>query len=202
MKRFMLISCALLLLPAAALHAQEPRPLGSSVLEATAGNDVLQLRYLTPSPLTSVRSDLDYGLLLSEERDIIASAALMFRTNLHIIPHLTLEVGPQAYLADLAAEQKTDVMAAAFGASARYVFVLYRWPIAAFGSAFYSPSVLTFGSADNLYDFSAGGEIGFTPRLSGLAGYRWLKFTTVGEPNVRVDNELFAGLSWKLPLHQ
>lgn len=198
MKRFMLISCALLLISAATLNAQEPRPIGSSVVEATAGNSVLQLRYLTPAPMRGAQSDLDYGLLLSENRDIIASAALMFRTNLNIIPHLTLEIGPQGYLARLSAQQKTDVMAVAFGANARYE-LLQRWRIAAFGSAFYSPGVLTFGSAHNLYDFTVGGEIGFTPRLRGLAGYRWLKFTTVGEPDVRVQNEVFAGLSWRLP---
>lgn len=197
MHRFMVIFCVLLLAPAAALHAQEPRPPGADVVEATAGNSVLQLRYLTPSPLTGAPSDLDYGFLLSEGRDIIASAALMFHTNLHPIPRLTLEVGPQGYLALLSAQQKTDVTAVAFGAAARYE-ILRRWGVAAFGSGFYSPGVLTFGSAHNLYDFTGGGEVRLTPRLTGQAGYRWLKFTTVGEPDVRVQNEVFAGLSWRM----
>lgn len=198
MHRFMAILGLLLLAPAAALHAQEPRPRGANMVEATAGNSVLQLRYLTPSPLKGTPSDLDYGLLLSEGRDIIASTALMFHTNLHPIPRLTLDVGPQGYLALLSAQQKTDVMAIAVGAAARYE-ILRRWGVAAFGSGFYSPGVLTFGSAHNLYDFTAGGEISFSPRLTGQAGYRWLKFTTVGEPDVRVQNEVFAGLSWRLP---
>jgi len=111
------------------------------------------------------------------------------------MPRLTFEVGPEGYLADLNAVQKTDVFAVAPGANVRYE-IMRRWGLAAFGSAFYSPGVLTFGNADNLYDFTAGGEMRFTPRLVGLAGYRWLKFTTVGEPNVRVGNELFAGLRW------
>ncbi|HEY7890072.1 MAG TPA: YfaZ family outer membrane protein [Steroidobacteraceae bacterium] len=198
MHKFMAILCILLLAPVAALHAQEPRQPGTNVAEASAGNSVLQLRYLTPSPLTETRSDLDYGLLLSEGRDIIASAALMFHTDLQPIPRLTLEIGPQGYLALLSAQQKTDVTAVALGANARYE-IIRRWGVAAFGSGFYSPGVLTFGSAHNLYDFTAGGEIRFTPRLTGQAGYRWLKFTTVGEPDVRVQNEVFAGLSWKLP---
>ena len=200
MHRSMAILCVLLIAPAAALHAQEPRPPGAKVIEATAGNSVLQLHYLTPSPLnlSGTRSDLDYGFLLSEGRDIIGSGALMFHTNLHPIPRLTLEIGPQGYLALLSGQQKTDVMAVALGADARYE-ILSRWGFAAFGSGFYSPGVLTFGSAHNLYDFTAGGEIRFTPRLTGKAGYRWLKFTTVGEPDVRVQNEVFAGLNWKLP---
>jgi len=194
----------LLLSAAGALHAQEPRPTGTTTaVEARGGNSVVQLRYLSPSPWEVTgrgRSDLDYGFLLSENRDIILSTALMFHTDLDIVPGLTINVGPQGYLALLSAVRKTDVFAVAFGADARYIlpFLSRRWGIAAFGSAFYSPGVLTFGSAHNLYDFTAGAEIQFTPRLAGQAGYRWLKFTTVGEPDVRVDNEVFAGLRWRL----
>lgn len=190
----------LLLVAGRALHAQEPRPTGvTTAVEAMGGNSVLQLRYLAPSPWETAggRSDLDYGFLLSENRDIIASTALMFHTNLDIVPGLTLDVGPQGYLALLSALKKTDVFAVAFGADARYA-LLPRWGIAAFGSAFYSPGVLTFGSAHNLYDFTAGAEVQFTVRLAGQAGYRWLKFTLVGEPDVRVQNEVFVGLRWRL----
>jgi len=191
----------LLFLAGGALHAQEPRPTHTTTaIEAMGGNSVLQLRYLSPSPWEATgggRSDLDYGFLLSENRDIIGSAALMFHTNLNLVPGLTINVGPQGYLALLSGLNKTDVFAVAFGVDARYM-LLPRWGIAAFGSAFYSPGVLTFGSAHNLYDFTAGAEVQFTPRLAGLAGYRWLKFTTVAEPDVRVQNEVFAGLRWRL----
>jgi len=192
---------ALLLFTASAVYAQEPRSNDSTTaIEAMGGNSVVQLRYLAPSPWEVTgpgRSDIDYGFLLSESRDIIASAALMFHTNLNLVPGLKIDVGPQGYLALLSGINKTDVFAVAFGASARYA-LLPRWGIAAFGSGFYSPGVLTFGSAHNLYDFTAGAEVQFTPRLTGLAGYRWLKFTTVGEPDVRVQNEVFAGLRWRL----
>lgn len=199
------LALGLLLLSAAgALRAQEPRTTDTSTaVEAMGGNSVVQLRYLSPSPWAVTgrgRSDLDYGFLLSENRDIILSTALMFHTNLDLVPGLTINVGPQGYLALLSAIKKTDVFAVALGADARYLlpFLSPRWGIAAFGSAFYSPGVLTFGSAHNLYDFTAGMEVQFTPRLAGLAGYRWLKFTTVAEPNVRVQNEVFAGLRWRL----
>lgn len=190
----------LFLVAGGALQAQEPRPNDTSTyIEATGGNSVAQLRYLGPSPWAvtggASRSDLDYGFLLSENRDIILSSALMFHTNLHLLPGLSLDIGPQGYLALLSAVNKTDVFAVAFGADVRYV-LLPRWGIAAFGSAFYSPGVLTFGSAHNLYDFTAGAQIQFAPRLAGLVGYRWLKFTTVNEPDVRVQNEVFAGLRW------
>lgn len=193
-----------LLLGGSVAHAQEPRPPNANTaVEAMGGNSVAQLRYLGPSPWEETgrgSSDLDYGFLLSENRDIILSTALMFHTNLDVVPGLTLDVGPQGYLALLSAKQKTDIFAVAFGADARYLLPFFspRFGLAAFGSAYYSPGVLTFGSAHNLYDFTAGGEVQLTERLGVMAGYRWLKFTTVGEPDVRVQNELFAGLRWKL----
>lgn len=190
----------LLFLAGGALHAQEPRPPGTNTaVEAMAGNSALQLRYLAPSPwaVTTGRSDLDYGFLLSENRNIIGSAALMFHTNLNIVPNLTIDVGPKGYLALLSDVNKTDVFAVAFGVDARYV-VLPRWGIAAFGSAFYSPTVLTFGSADNVYDFTAGADVRFTSRLSGMAGYRWYKYATIAEPDIVVQRQVFAGLRWRL----
>ena len=200
MRYLTLMVCGLALAAAQQLHAQEPRPEGSgSYLGATIGNSVLQMRYLAPAPVNpgGTTTDLDYGLLLSEDRDIIASAALMFHTDLNLVPRLTVGVGPQAYVALLNAVQKTDVAAIALGVDARYV-ILPDWGVAAYGSAFYSPGVLTFGNAHNLYDFQAGGEIRFTERLVGQLGYRWLKFTLVGEPNDRVGNEIFAGLRWRM----
>ena len=191
----------LLLFAGGALHAQEPRPSGTNTaVEATAGNSALQLRYLAPSPWLATgrgRSDFDYGFLLSDSRNLIGSAALMFHTELNIVPNLTIDVGPQGYLALLAGQHKTDVFAVAFGVDARYV-LLPRWGISAFGSAFYSPTVLTFGSAENVYDFAAGADVRFTDRLSGMAGYRWFKFTTIAEPDIVIQRQLFAGLSWRL----
>lgn len=195
-----LILGLLLLAVVGTVRAQEPRPTNvTTAVEANGGDSVLQLRYLAPSPweTSGARSDLDYGFLLSEDRDIIASTALMFHTDLRLVPGLTIDVGPQGYLALLNALHKTDVFAAAFGVDARYLLIP-RWGIAAFGGAFYSPGVLTFGNADNLYDFTAGAEVRFTSRLAGQAGYRWFKFTLVDEPNDRVADEVFAGLRWQI----
>jgi YfaZ precursor len=192
----------LLLFAGTAAYAQEPRPADvNTEVEAMAGNNVLQLRYLAPSPwdLNGTRSDLDYGFLFTESRDIVGSAALMFHTNLNIIPGLKIDVGPKGYLALLSAVNKTDVFAAAIGADARYPLpLLNRWGLSAFGSAFYSPGVLTFGNAHNIYDFTAGADLAFTSRFAAMAGYRWFKFTLVAEPSRHVDNELFVGLRWTL----
>lgn len=186
-----------LLLAAGAATAQEPRPPDtSSAVDATIGNSILQVRYLSESPIGPARTDLDYGLLLSENNDIIASVAMMFDTDLVQVPRLRFRIGPQAYLARLRAPTKTDFFALAGGANARYELI-ERLGLAVFGSGFYSPGVLTFGSAHNLYDFTAGAEIRFTSRLVGMAGYRWLKVTVVNAPSIRVQNEVFAGLRWQ-----
>jgi hypothetical protein len=170
---------------------------GSQAVDATVGNNVLQLRYLGPSPFTSVGpSDLDFGALLTENREFVASAAWMFDTDLPI-PRLRLQVGPQADLAWLATGSKTDVFALAVGAGLRYELIR-RLGLSAFGSAAYSPGVLTFGSAHNLYDFTAGAEIRLAGRLYALGGYRWFKFTLVNEPDERLVNEVFAGVRWQL----
>jgi len=170
---------------------------GERAVDATVGNQVLQLRYLAPSPFTSVgNSDLDFGALLTENREFVASAAWMFDTDLPI-PRLRLQVGPQANLAWLATGSKTDVFALAVGAGVRYELIR-RLGLSAFGSAAYSPGVLTFGSAHNMYDFTAGAEIRLAGRLYAMGGYRWFKFTLVNEPDERLVNEVFAGVRWQL----
>lgn len=192
-----LFVCCLLLIPAVRLHAQEALPANvTNAVDGMAGNNVIQFRYFTPSPISGMRGDLVYGALLTENREFVGTAALMFNTDLDIVPRLRLGIGPQGYLARLAAAQKTDVFAVAIGANARYELIR-RLGIAAFGSAFYSPGVLTFGNAHNLYDFTAGAEVRLTPSLVAMGGYRWFKFTLVGEPDERVANEVFAGLSWR-----
>jgi hypothetical protein len=121
----------------------------------------------------------------------------MFDTNIVPLSRLRLQVGPQLSLAWLSAAQKTNVTALSVGASARYELIR-RLGLTAFGSGFYSPGVLTFGNAHNMYDFTAGAEIRLAGRLYALGGYRWLKFTLVNEPDDKVSNELFAGIRWQL----
>lgn len=185
----------------ATLHpARAQTPLAESTqsaVDAVVGNQVLQLRYLGTSPFQGIGSNLDYGALITENREFIGSAALMFDTNIVPVSRLRLQVGPQLSLAWLSAAQKTNVTALSVGASARFELIR-RLGLSAFGSAFYSPGVLTFGNAHNMYDFTAGAEIRLAGRLYALGGYRWLKFTLVNEPDDKVSNELFAGIRWQL----
>jgi hypothetical protein len=173
-----------------------PDPSTISAVEGTVGNQVLQLRYLSQIPFAGVKGNLDYGALLSEDRDFIASAAMMFDTDIPV-SRLRLQVGPELALSWLNAPQKTDVFAAAFGVGARYE-VIPSIGLSVFGNGFYSPGVLTFGNAHNMYDFAAGGELRLGGNFYLLAGYRWLKFTLVNEPDDKVANEAFGGIRWTL----
>lgn len=168
---------------------------GQRAAEATVGNDVLQLRYLGNSPLDGVSSNLDFGALITNDREFVASSAWLFDTDLPV-SRLRLQVGPRADLAWLATGTKTQVFALAIHAAARFVLI-ERLDLAIFGSGAYSPNVLTFGQAHNLYDFTAGGEIRLTGRLYALGGYRWYKYTLVNLPEEKLVNEVFAGVRWK-----
>lgn len=167
-------------------------------IDATVGNDVLQLRYLGAAPpLSGVGGNLDFGALLTERREFDATAAWMFDTDVLPISRLRLQFGPRVDLAWLATGTKTDVFALGVSVAARYELI-QRLGLSAFGSAAYSPGVLTLGSAHNLYDFTAGAEIKLAGRLYALGGYRWFKFTLVNEPDERLVNEVFAGVRWQL----
>lgn len=175
--------------------AQEPRDGDLAALDANAGNDALQLRYLTSAPvLADIKSDLDYGLLLSDERDLVGSAAWLFDTHLNLVPGLRLNIGPEAYLAKLA-NQNTGAFAVAVAGEARYELIR-RLGISAFGSAAYAPHVLMFGTPTNVTDFTAGAQVRFAPRLYAQAGYRWFTFKFPGAPDDRIQNGVFVGLRW------
>jgi hypothetical protein len=178
------------------VQAQEPREDGGSALEATASNDALQLRYFSGAPLSQVKSHLDYGLLLSDNRDLVGSVAWMFATNLDLVPRLRFQIGPEAYLAKLA-QDNSGAFAGALAGDLRYELIR-RLGIALYGSAAYAPHVLVFGTPTNVTDFTAGIQVRFAPRLYALAGYRWFNFKFPSGPDDRIDNSLFAGMKWDL----
>lgn len=198
MRTLTLLACGCLLAGSLPLRAQEqPRePATGAVADATASNYNLQLTYLNASPFEGDVSDLDYGLLLSDEHNVVASAAWMYRTNLDVIPGLHIDAGPKAYVASLA-EQNRGIFSLAVGADA--VFNLIPpLGLQVFGSAYYGPSVFMFGAADNLYDLTAGGQIRFAKGFMAQAGYRWFRYTLQHSPNDTVQNNLFVGVRWDM----
>jgi hypothetical protein len=134
-------------------------------------------------------------MLVGEKPQFVATAAYMFHTDF-AVPGLVINVGPQGYLGWLNGTGKTQAFALAGGVNARYE-VVPSWHLGVYGYAFFSPGIITFG-AKNLYDFSAGADVHVTENLTVLAGYRWMKFTLENQPDDEVQNEVYAGLRWRL----
>jgi len=188
--------CALTLAAAQPLLAQTPRPSDVPIAEGIASNDTLQLRYMAAAPFQGLPSDLDYGLLYAINHNVLASAAWMFNTNLQILPHLTIDIGPEAYIGQLANENR-GIFAITIGGSANFDLIP-QWGVSLFGTAFYGPSVLIFGQANNVYDLSAGGSIRLAPRLYAVGGYRWFRFSVQHAPADEIQNNVFVGVRWNM----
>ena len=180
----------------AAAQSEPLDPNTKTAVMATIGNDALQLGYMMHNaPLHN--ADLDLGFLIDTDRQILGTAALMFGLDFAAVPGLTIRFGPQGYLGWLQGQGKTQIAAIAGGVSARYD-VLPENGVAVVVHGFFSPGILTFGVADNVYDFLAGGEFRATSRLTVLAGYRWLKISLNNQPDDRLLNEVYAGIRWRL----
>ncbi len=192
-----LISVLIMMLGLPMARSQEPRNTDPSELEVSAAQDAVQVDYLTTAPFQQVRSDFDYGVVISQNRDLVGSLAWLLDTDLRLVPRLRFNIGPKAYLAKLQTDN-SGAFAVALSGTVRYELIR-RLGISVFGSAAYAPHVLMFGSANNVTDFSAGAEIRFAPRLYALAGYRWFNYKFPGGvPDDRIENSLFAGLRWDI----
>lgn len=192
--RRILTFVALACLPGAAM-AQQTQPLGSSA-ELALSDDTIQLRYLTAGDKVGVDGGrLSGTFFLSEERDIVLSAGLLFPSTLDL-GRLTIAFGPQLYAA-LLEEENNDVMSISVGVEAR-LLLNQSMGLALSGQAYYAPDILTFGSADNLTDLSARLELGVAPRVIAFGGMRWFEFDLVENAGERtLQEELFVGFGYR-----
>jgi hypothetical protein len=164
-------------------------------LELALSDETAQVRYDGPTSVGGDDSRAVYSIFLSEDRDVVGTAAVMIDSDLDL-GALTLRFGPQAYAA-LLDEENEDVLALSVGAEARLDLARNRG-LAVVGSAFYSPDILTFGSADNLRDFMARAEMRISDRLLGFAGYRWFELDALMREERQLQKEIFAGVRWRL----
>jgi hypothetical protein len=168
----------------------------SRSLELALSDETAQLRYIDPEEILGRdNSEIAYTIFLSEDRDVVGSAAAMMDTNLSV-GGVNIRIGPQAYVG-LLSEENNDVFALSFGVDARVNLARTRG-LAIAGSAYWSPDVLTFGSADNLTDFMARAEAQLTDRLLGFAGYRWFELDQLDSTDSKLQDEIFAGVRWQL----
>jgi hypothetical protein len=199
MRALIVTACGWALIGTGALHAQERAASGADrpAAEIALSDQTLQLRYLTGGDSVNVDdAALTYGVFLSEARDVVLSADLQFPTDFNLGRRLAITLGPQVYAA-LLEEENNDVVALAVGAQARYAIAPDR-DLALVGRAYYSPDILTFGSADNLIDLEARLEMRLAKRLTGFAGFRWFEMDLLMRQDRDLQNEPFAGIRWQL----
>jgi hypothetical protein len=179
----------------ASFTANAQTPEDSPALELALSDETLQIKYDGPANLGGTDSRAVYALFLSESRDLVASGGVMVDSDLDL-GAFDVRFGPQAYAA-LLDEENEDVFAISIGVEVRLNLIPSRG-IAIAGNAFYSPDVVTFGSADNLRDFMVRAEIALNDRLMGFAGYRWFELDLLEREEQTLQNEVFAGVRWRL----
>jgi hypothetical protein len=176
--------------------AQESRQTGASG-EIAVSEESVQLRYERPrmQPGNNIEAgQLGFGLFLNEDRDIVASANYYVEATRLRMNRLNILVGPVAYAA-LLSEENTDVFALGLGAEARYQ--LLRNPeVTIVGRAVYAPDILTFGSADNVWDVIARAEIPITNRVTGFGGFRLFEIDLV-EGKTELEESIHFGLRYR-----
>lgn len=192
------IACGLALLAVCGTAAAQEQ--GSAVqrsVELALSNHAAQVRYRAPTDIGGLpESEVDYGAFLSEDRDFVASAGLLFGSRFNF-GALHAQLGPKAYAA-LLNEENNDVFAISIGTQIRYDLVP-SGSLAVVGTAYWSPDVLTFGSANNISDLSVRAETQLGDRLRGFVGYRWFRLDLTTLDNRNLENELYAGINWRLP---
>ena len=168
--------------PSAPPVAEPPPPAAATgprtnAVELALTEETLQATYFTDAGLVGLRgSGLALGLLLSDDRDIVASGTVLAPDVLaNLVPGpLALAIGGRAYAA-LLDDPDDDVFGLAPGLEARYALP-FGTPMAVVGNVFYAPDILTFGDADDVLDFNVRFEVQFIPRAVGFVGYRLLDF--------------------------
>lgn len=197
MTKFTMALACFGLLASISARAQQSDPEEGARAEIALSNDTLQLGYEGSGDFIGAEDSRFSGaFFLSEERDTVLSAGLAFPTPIDL-GRLTIAAGPQVYAA-LLKDENEDVMALSVGAQLRYVLIR-RMGLGLAGHAYYSPDVLTFGSADNLTDLGARVEVALAPRAIVFGGMRWFEFDlTEGGGERTLQEEVFVGFGYRL----
>lgn len=161
--------------------------------ELAVAEESLQLRYMIPPPGTG-DGELGFGFFLNENRDLVASSNFYVEASRIGFRDLTVLIGPVAYAALLSTENN-DVFSIALGAEAR--LQLMRNPeLTAVGRAAYAPDILTFGSADNLWDVVGRLELPLTDRVTGFGGYRLFEIDLLSG-KAELEESIHLGLRYR-----
>lgn len=170
-----------------------------ALIEVSLSDDYIQGRYYTENGLLGFDDAVSHvGVYFSDNRDFIGNVGLMTDPIPLFIPGLTLSVGARGYVA-LLSEPDDDVVGLAPGVEGRFGLPTeFDFPLAAVGSIFYSPDVLTLGDAEDIIDIDGRVEAEIKSDIVGFIGYRVHRFDGDEGANKKAANEIQVGARFRL----
>jgi hypothetical protein len=163
--------------------------------EVALSDESLQLRYFAPLSIGAVGAgEVGFGVFLNEERDLILSGQYFVAADRLGGRRLVIKGGPVAYGAMLG-DENMDVFSIGLGVEARFE-LLRRQEVFLVANFAYAPDVLTFGTADNLTDFTGRVEAALTDRVAGFVGYRLFELDLL-EGDREVEESLHLGIRYQ-----
>jgi hypothetical protein len=173
-------------------------PAHAGDLELALGDKAIQLSYLTSATVMGAQEqNINFGLLLTEERDIVGSVGITAPALLgdtQFTKWLSIAFGARGYFSLIAEPPEIEVFSLAPGLDFRFTLPT-ETPMRLTGSFYYAPKIMTFGDADDMYDFTARYEVDFTSTATGFIGYRLLRYDQeADDPRFDVDDDIHLGV--------
>lgn len=160
--------------------------------EIALSDESVELRYI--QSLTTTGTEIGFGLFWDENRDLVITGNYYVEAEALHFDRLSIKFGPIGYAAMLSAEN-TDVFSIAVGAQVRFE-LLPRLKIDIVAQAAYAPDILTFGSADKLWDVTGRVELPLTDRITGFAGYRLFEIDLL-QGTAELEDAVHLGIRYR-----
>lgn len=161
-------------------------------IELYISDDAMQAQYVRTLDLGDLGpTEVRGGVFYNEDRDLIGMADFLAFVGDEVgVRDLELRVGTRVYGAFLAPEDQ-DIFGVGLGGEAQYFFNSARTASVTL-SAFYSPDIVTFGSADNVKDASLRFMVRLRNGTDVFAGFRSFEIDLAPEDR-EVDDNLHVG---------
>ena len=165
--------------------------------ELAVSNESIHLSYLSSSNLLEAKEqNLNFGVLFTEERDIVANLGIGVPGLLsNVLPDwLSFEIGARGYFSLISDPQDIEIFSLAPGIDAQLTLPT-DLAMRIRGSFYYAPKILTFGDADKMFDATVRFEVGFAPNTTGFIGYRLLRYEhEASNFDIDVDDGVHIGV--------
>ena len=170
-----------------------------ATLEIELSDDYIQGRYYTGGGILGFDNTVGHvGAYFSDGRDLIGNVGVMTEPVPLFIPGLTLSAGGRGYLA-LLSDPNDDVVGVGPGVQGRFALPNeIGFPLAAVGSFFYTPDILTLGDAQDIVDLDLRVEAEVIPDIVGFVGYREFRFDSDEGDDVEAASEFMLGARFNL----